>query len=78
MSGAIIHSPTMPSWCGAQLKHRDNFTFTFRRIRIIMIIRRESGQPLKKVLEGKNRKAETGHLLASIRDDDDDDDVSSK
>jgi hypothetical protein len=20
----------MPSWCGAQLKHRDNFTFTFR------------------------------------------------
>jgi len=21
-----LHSPT-PSWCGAQLKHRDNFTF---------------------------------------------------
>jgi hypothetical protein len=23
-----IHSPNMPSWHGAQLKHRDNFTFT--------------------------------------------------
>jgi tryptophan synthase alpha subunit len=22
-----IHSPTTPSWRGAQLKHRDNFTF---------------------------------------------------
>jgi hypothetical protein len=28
MSGAIIHSPNTPSWRGAQLKHRDNFTFT--------------------------------------------------
>jgi hypothetical protein len=24
-----LHSPNMPSWCGAQLKHRDNFTFTY-------------------------------------------------
>jgi len=24
-----LHSPSMPSWHGAQLKHRDNFTFTF-------------------------------------------------
>jgi hypothetical protein len=24
-----IHSPNMPSWRGAQLKDRDNFTFTF-------------------------------------------------
>jgi hypothetical protein len=23
-----LHSPNTPSWCGAQLKHRDNFTFT--------------------------------------------------
>jgi hypothetical protein len=23
-----LHSPNMPSWRGAQLKHRDNFTFT--------------------------------------------------
>jgi hypothetical protein len=23
-----LHSPTTPSWCGAWLKHRDNFTFT--------------------------------------------------
>jgi hypothetical protein len=22
-----LHSPNTPSWCGAQLKHRDNFTF---------------------------------------------------
>jgi hypothetical protein len=24
-----LHSPNTPSWRGAQLKHRDNFTFTF-------------------------------------------------
>jgi hypothetical protein len=24
-----LHSPNSPSWRGAQLKHRDNFTFTF-------------------------------------------------
>jgi hypothetical protein len=23
-----IHSPNTPPWLGAQLKHRDNFTFT--------------------------------------------------
>jgi hypothetical protein len=23
-----VHSPNKPSWCGAQLKHTDNFTFT--------------------------------------------------
>jgi hypothetical protein len=22
-----LHSPSTPSWCGAQLKHRDSFTF---------------------------------------------------
>jgi len=27
MSGVILHSPNTPSCCGAQLKHRDNFTF---------------------------------------------------
>jgi len=25
-----LHSPTTASWRGAQLKHRDNFTFTFK------------------------------------------------
>jgi hypothetical protein len=29
MRGAIPPLPNTPSWCGAQLKHRDNFTFTF-------------------------------------------------
>jgi hypothetical protein len=29
MSGAIPPLPNTPSWRGAQLKHRDNFTFTF-------------------------------------------------
>jgi hypothetical protein len=28
MRGAIPPLPSMPSWRGAQLKHRDNFTFT--------------------------------------------------
>jgi hypothetical protein len=27
-SSAKVHSPNMPSWHGAYLKHRDNFTFT--------------------------------------------------
>jgi hypothetical protein len=29
MSGAIPPLPSTHSWHGAQLKHRDNFTFTF-------------------------------------------------
>jgi hypothetical protein len=29
MSGVIPPLPNTPSWRGAQLKHRDNFTFTF-------------------------------------------------
>jgi hypothetical protein len=29
MSGAITPLPNTSSWCGAQLKHKDNFTFTF-------------------------------------------------
>jgi len=29
MRGAIPAYPNTPSWRGAQLKHRDNFTFTF-------------------------------------------------
>jgi hypothetical protein len=29
MSGAIPALPNTPSWRGAQLKHRDDFTFTF-------------------------------------------------
>jgi hypothetical protein len=24
-----LHFPSAPSWCGAQLNYRDNFTFTF-------------------------------------------------
>jgi hypothetical protein len=27
-----LYSPNTPSWYGAQLKHRDNFTFTLRKI----------------------------------------------
>jgi hypothetical protein len=29
MRGAIPPLPNTPPWCGAQLKHRDNFTFTY-------------------------------------------------
>jgi hypothetical protein len=48
MSGAIPHSPNMPSWHGAQLKHRENFTFSLlvgvkksqksRRLRQVLIL----------------------------------------
>jgi hypothetical protein len=30
MRGAIPPLPNTPSWRGVQLKHRDNFTFTFK------------------------------------------------
>jgi hypothetical protein len=29
MGGVYLHSPYTPSWHGAHLKHRDNFTFIF-------------------------------------------------
>jgi len=29
MRGAILPLSNMPSWRGAQLEHRDNFTFNF-------------------------------------------------
>jgi hypothetical protein len=32
MSGAILTLPNTPSWRGAQLKPKDNFTFTFTTI----------------------------------------------
>jgi hypothetical protein len=30
-----LHSRNTPSWCGAHLKHRDNFTFTFNVMLIV-------------------------------------------
>jgi len=37
MSGAVPPVlPITPSWRGAQLKHRDNFTFTFYRIEKVL------------------------------------------
>jgi hypothetical protein len=33
-----LHSPNTPSWRGAQLKHRDNFTFTFCLCRNLIIL----------------------------------------
>jgi hypothetical protein len=32
-----LHSSNMPSWRGAQLKHRDNFTFTFNFVWQLML-----------------------------------------
>jgi hypothetical protein len=32
------HSPNTPSWCGAPLKHRDMFTFTFTFIVIHLLM----------------------------------------
>jgi len=34
MRGAYLHPQNMPSWRGAQLKHWNNFTFTFYLQRI--------------------------------------------
>jgi len=31
MRGVKPHSPNTPSWRGAQLNHRDSFTFTFSK-----------------------------------------------
>jgi hypothetical protein len=38
MSGAIPPLPNTPSWCGAQLKHSENFTFIIIISIIIIII----------------------------------------
>jgi hypothetical protein len=38
MSGAIPHSPTTSSWRGAQLKQRNNFTFTFLYVVAVLLI----------------------------------------
>jgi hypothetical protein len=42
MSGTIHPLPNTPSWLGAQLKHRDNFTFynVCKTLRIPLIIPR--------------------------------------
>jgi hypothetical protein len=32
------HSPLTPSWLGAQLKHRDNFTFTFISVDLARVL----------------------------------------
>jgi hypothetical protein len=45
MSGAIPPLPNTPSWCGAQLKHRDNFTFPFTLFSLsifVLILGRET------------------------------------
>jgi competence protein ComGC len=33
-----LHSPNTPSWSGAQLKHRENFTFIIVVVVVIIII----------------------------------------
>jgi hypothetical protein len=33
-----LHSPSMPSRHGAQLKHRDNFTFTFYKKKLLQCL----------------------------------------
>jgi hypothetical protein len=35
MCGAIPPLPNMPSWHGAQLKHRDNFTFYWEVVSLL-------------------------------------------
>jgi hypothetical protein len=46
MRGDIPPLPNTSSWRGAQLKHRDNFTFTYRAIRSIHVV---GGLPERKV-----------------------------
>jgi hypothetical protein len=36
MIGAIPPLPNTPSWCGTQLKHRDNFTFTLETTELFL------------------------------------------
>jgi hypothetical protein len=39
MSGAIPALTNTPSWRGAQLKHKDNFTFTYTILRVFSHLR---------------------------------------
>jgi hypothetical protein len=55
----------MPSWCGAQLKHRDNFTFTFTFTFKVVIINKNFIISIHFVL--KSRRPRTGALLAKSK-----------
>jgi hypothetical protein len=41
MSGTIPPLPNTPSWCGAHLKHRDNFTSLYLYIGVTFLTVRE-------------------------------------
>jgi hypothetical protein len=47
-----FHSPNTPSWCGAQLKHRDNFTADVTTYGCSLIEKNE----MDKILNSKNNK----------------------
>jgi hypothetical protein len=42
-----LHSPNTPSWPGAQLKLRDNFTFTIKGIGKFVVSLSHSGKIMK-------------------------------
>jgi hypothetical protein len=68
-----LHSPNTPSWRGAQLKHRDNFTFTFYYYSVItiatlMLSSEHSGFPPTHPLALLSRGC--GRFYPNIRPDD--------
>jgi hypothetical protein len=77
MSWAIPSLPNTPSWHGAQLKHRDNFTFTllldsqegicYTQLVYLFIYELDE-------VESLGTGAWNGAIVPSCDDDDDDDD----
>jgi hypothetical protein len=61
MTGALPPLPNTPSWRGAQLKHRDNFIFTFYHA---MEACWESGGIAPPILDLITRWKVSGHLHA--------------
>jgi hypothetical protein len=51
-----LHSPNTPSWRGAQLQHRDNFTFTIRDFQIKLVFNIQSSE----VEEGFTSESRSG------------------
>jgi hypothetical protein len=59
-----LHYPNTPSWRDAQLKHRDNFTFTFKYDGIILDTDIDSSISYMKFLENFNKSEKFSVHLA--------------
>jgi hypothetical protein len=58
-----LHSPNTPPWRGAQLKHRDSFTFT-SQMRVTRVVAMPVGSAALKYIKMKISDMNNMHILA--------------